>query len=725
MPRSRSPESALFAAAAESLPIAIVFGDREGRITYVNPFADALFGLDGADLRGTDVTAFTAPEDREEARAIVRCLLAGEAVSDALILQLRREDGSTFPAELTLSPMFDEAGAVIGVAGMARDVTLRHSADAAAARLRGIVDAALEAILGVDVDGTVLFFSPSAERLFGWSAAEIVGQSGDLLVTAEYRIGAPALFAVLEAKGSLRADTMALRSDGTAVEVELSAAPIRDADGTITGAAMTVLDVSERRREQRLLERIIENAPNAIGVKDLDGRYLFFSFGAGEVPSPDAVGRTDAELFPPEVAVRSVEQDRIVLETGAPATFRETILFRDGTDHQFVTTKFPLVGPHGRLEGLGVIAHDVTELRQAELDQARLAALVQAAPDAIVARDEHGRVVTWNPGAEAMFGLRAEAVLGRSYADLVVPDDERARHEALVAEAQAGQTLTVQVIRRRGDGTLFPAQVSVAPLTLLDGTWRGTLAMIRDITNLVEAELQLRERAQQLERSNAELERFAYAASHDLQEPLHSIKLSAGAVSLAAEDLLGDEERALLTGIDESASRLSAQIRGLMQVARVALGEAPGEQVPVTVAVRDAIDALRAATLEAQAEVVVDEPLPPVEVPRSEVALVLQNVIANAIKYRREGVPPRVQVTVEAGEELVEIRVTDNGVGLSETDLARVFGLFERGATNASGTGLGLAVARRMIERLGGSLDASSPGVGHGCVFTLVVPFVA
>ena len=91
----------------------------------------------------------------------------------------------------------------------------------------------------------------------------------------------------------------------------------------------------------------------------------------------------------------------------------------------FVTTKFPLPGPDGETEAVGVIASDVTELRRAEADQAQLAALVEAAPDAIVARDQHGAVVTWNPGAEAMFGVRAEDAIGRSYAELVVPEDER------------------------------------------------------------------------------------------------------------------------------------------------------------------------------------------------------------------------------------------------------------------------------------------------------------
>ncbi len=266
---------------------------------------------------------------------------------------------------------------------------------------------------------------------------------------------------------------MALRRDGSTVEVELSAAPIRDSDGAITGAALTVLDVpsagarsgcwsaSSRTRRTRSASRTSTGATCSSATRPV------------RRPSPDAVGRTDAELFPPDVATRSVEQDRIVLARGTPTTFRETIRFRDGPDHQFVTTKFPLLGPNGGLEGVGVIASDVTELRQAELDQARLAALVEAAPDAIVALDKDGRIVTWNPGAEAVFGLSAEAAIGRSYADLLVPDDERARFDSLLAEAQSGRTLTVRAVRRRGDGSRFPAQVSVAPLTLLDGTWSG------------------------------------------------------------------------------------------------------------------------------------------------------------------------------------------------------------------------------------------------------------
>jgi signal transduction histidine kinase len=303
-----------------------------------------------------------------------------------------------------------------------------------------------------------------------------------------------------------------------------------------------------------------------------------------------------------------------------------------------------------------------------------------------------------------------------------VPIDERDRVADIVSSVETGRTRVGRSYRLRADGTRFPAQISLAPLTMLDGTWQGTLAMIRDITDLVGAEEELRERATALERSNADLERFAYAASHDLQEPLNSIRLSAGAVIEAAKERLDAEERELMAHIDAAASRLSGQVRGLMEVAQVALGRETGEHVALAVAIKDAIDALRAAAVECGAEIEVQEPVPDVEVPRIELSAVLQNVISNAIKYRREGVTPRIVIAAEQGEAIIEVRVVDNGLGLSDEELDRIFGLFERGSTDVPGTGMGLATARRMLERLGGTILARSPGRGQGSEFTVLVP---
>jgi PAS domain S-box-containing protein len=725
--RAHGAEHALLAAAFAGLPDAIVVADLESRVQIVNPAAEALLGVRERDVLGRNIaeTLILQPSTRAVARESVRQITAREREAVKIPARMVRGDGSYLQAEVAVSALRDSRGEAIGVIGVVRDVTDRLVAEADVATLRAIVDAAEEAIVGVDRKGNILFFSPSAERLYGWRADEVIGRPVTVLISDQDRHLLPEVLAALQAGETMRREGLARRRDGTHVEAELNASPITGPDGRMQGTALIVLDVSARVRAQRMLERFVEHAPNVISIKDRAGRYLMYSAHGAELvrrPQDHLIGRTDREIYGDAFADQFEAQDREVMQQRRPLTFEGSWPTRESGTLSFVTTKFPIPGPNGEPEALGVIAADVTELRRAENDRMQLAALVQAAPDAIIARDREGRIATWNPGAEQMFGFSAEEATGRRYIDLLVPEDEREGFNAVLDQVAAGRTLTVRGNRVRADGTPFPAQISMAPLTLLDGSRHGTLAMIRDITDLVEAEEELRERAAALERSNADLERFAYAASHDLQEPLNSIRLSAGAVIAAARDRLDAEERELIAHIDAAASRLSGQVRGLMEVAQVALGRDSGEQVALAVAIKDAIDALRAAAVECGAEIEVQAPVPGVEVPRIELSAVLQNVISNAIKYRREGVTPRIVIAAEKGETIIEVRVADNGLGLSDEELDRIFGLFERGSADVPGTGMGLATARRMLERLGGTILARSPGRGQGSEFTVLVP---
>ncbi len=718
---SAESEPRLLAAVLASVSDAVVTTDPAGEVVFLNPAAERLFATSCADVKGEHVIeAFVHPQDRAKAVVWERALMAGEALPTGLHARLQRGDGSSFDGELNAVAVRDADGAMLGMASIVRDVTRRLIAEAETSALRAVLEAASEAIIGIDERGKVLLISASAECLYGYRADEVVGQSLTMLMAEHRRPRLPGHLAQLAAGESLELDTIARRKDGSYLEVEVHARPMLDADGAPRGAAVTVLDISERRRTQRLLDRIVEHAPAVISVKDLEGRYRLFNRTGAETMGfkpDDIVGRTDAEVFDAETAASFVASDRQVVASGESVTFQEEV---DG--RHFVTTKFPIPGAEDRIIGVGVVAADVSEIRSAESDRARLAALVQSAPDAIIAQDREGRIATWNPGAETMFGLSAEDAIGRDYAETVVPEDGRERFYADRELVRAGRTMTTRAPRIRADGSTFTARISAAPVRMLDGAWSGTLSMIRDITELVVAEAELEARAAQLERSNADLERFAYAASHDLQEPLQSIKLSAGAVIDAASERLEDDERELLSHIDAAASRLSGQIRGLMEVARVALGGGSDERVPVEVAVQDALDALRAAAQHAGAQIDVHRPLPEGLVPRTELSLVLQNLIANGIKYHRRDVPPRITVSGSTGENSIEVRVADNGIGLSAGDRARVFGSFERVETDVPGTGMGLATARRMVERHGGSISVASAGPGRGSEFTVWLP---
>jgi PAS domain S-box-containing protein len=713
-------ETALLAAVVASVSDAVVTTDRESRIVFLNDAAERMFGIRCADVAGRSVVeALVHPDDRAVAHEWACRLARGEAVPGARLIRLRRADGSMFDGELSIFAVRD-GDTLLGLGGMVRDVGDRLAREAEAGVMRAVVESAAEGIIGIDADGDVRFFSPSAERIYGYRADELIGRPATVLAPHDRQAQAWTLREELRAGGTVHRDTVARRKDGTHIDVHLIASPIAADDGSLSGAAVTVLDVSERRRAQHLLQRLIDHAPSVIAFKDIDGRYRVINRHAARMLhrcEPEAVvGRTDHELFSPDVADRFRDQDRRVIAAAAPMTFVDDLARPDGPMLSYLTTKFPILGPDGAPDGVGLIAADVTEIRRAQADRTQLAALVQAAPDAIITQDRDGLIATWNPSAQRMFGLTAEEAIGRPYVETIIPPAERASYGRLRDEIRAGRTVTLRMPRLRADGSVFPAQVSTAPLG--DD---GTLAIVRDISDLVAAEETLAERAAQLERSNADLERFAYAASHDLQEPLRSMKLGAATVLGTAAGRLDDDERALLGHIEAAATRLSAQVRGLMEVAQVGLGHWPEERVPLELAVQDAVDALRAAAEAAGAEIDV-QPLPAAQVPRAEVSLVMQNLIANAIKYQRRDVQPRITVTGSRDEGHVEVRVADNGVGLSEVDKARIFGVFERAHPGIPGTGMGLAVARRMLERHGGSLSAASPGQGRGSQFIVRLP---
>jgi PAS domain S-box-containing protein len=729
--RASDGQIRLLAAVMAQVEDAVVVTDRGGRILLLNGAAEDLYGRLSVDVAGRDAAeTLVHPESQEQARAWQTELGAGDPARESR-LKHRRGDGSPFDAEVQMSPVRGDDGGLLGMAGVVRDVSVRREREESAAMLAAVVDAAAEGIIGVDDRDVIRFFSPSAERVFGWRAEEVVGGPAWILAGDPRRAEARELRAEMLAGRSVHREAVVRLKGGAELAVSLTASPIAGPDGRYEGAAITVLDLSERRRAERdadhsrhLLQHVIDHAPIVVWLKDLEGRSrLINRRGAALLGLEQAqvTGRTDFDVFPPELATRHRAEDLNVIETGAPMTFVDDLPLPDGDVHPYLVTKFPIAGPDGEPDGVGLVAADIAEVRRGEADRATLVALIQAAPDAIITQDRDGRIGTWNPGAERMFGLTAEEAVGMSYEEIVAENERDLYHELRV-EVVAGRTLVVRMEGLRADGSTFPTEVSAGPLRAKDGSHAGIVAIVRDISELIEAELELRERAARLERSNTELERFAYAASHDLQEPLRSIQMSAEAVLSAAAERLDEDERPLLRHIAEAAERMAAQVSAIMQVARVSLGREFDAQVPVELALEDALNALRAAIVEAGAEIEVDGPLPAAAIPRAEMALVLQNLLANAIKFHREGEPPRVTVSGGAAGDCVEVRVADQGIGLSEADRAHVIGVYGRTRPGAPGTGMGLAVCRRIVERRGGSITAQSAGHDRGSQFTVRLP---
>jgi len=349
-----------------------------------------------------------------------------------------------------------------------------------------------------------------------------------------------------------------------------------------------------------------------------------------------------------------------------------------------------------------------------ERAMARLAALVEDSEYAIIGSDLHGTTISFNRGAEAIFGYRAEEIVGQPVTLLMAPEmlcAHRRTMERLCAGEHAEPCETVGV---RRDGSRFDVWVTVSPVTDAEGKLLEVATVARDITKRKRHEAELR-------RSNEDLERFAYAASHDLSEPLRVI---AGFVELLAHRYSGelDEEadrfiEFILSGVE----RMQATIDDLLSYSRAGRVELALSEVDSGALVGEVLQALVAAIAERATCVEVGAALPRLRAEPTLLRQVFQNLIGNAVKFA-SGRDPRVSVSARRDGQAWRFDVRDNGPGIDPKHSERVFEMFQRlHGRDVPGTGIGLAIVRRIVERHGGRVWFE-PAPGGGSIFSFTIP---
>jgi signal transduction histidine kinase len=267
----------------------------------------------------------------------------------------------------------------------------------------------------------------------------------------------------------------------------------------------------------------------------------------------------------------------------------------------------------------------------------------------------------------------------------------------------------------------FAAAAAFA-LVLLRRVLRNAAEVAKVNAQLGVANKRLERRARELARSNEELEQFASIASHDLQEPLRKVRTFAEQLIRVDGDGLSERGRHYLEGMDGAADRMQSLIQDLLTFSRIATRERPAEEVQLTQVAHDVVDDLGAVIKDVDANVEIGE-LPTVFADPFQMRQLLQNLISNGLKFAREGVPPVIEVDGRTRGDIAEITVSDNGIGFDPRYATRIFRVFERlhGRNTYPGTGIGLALCRRVVERHGGDIVASSTP-GEGSTFTVTLP---
>jgi PAS domain S-box-containing protein len=348
----------------------------------------------------------------------------------------------------------------------------------------------------------------------------------------------------------------------------------------------------------------------------------------------------------------------------------------------------------------------------------RLAAIVESSDDAIISTTLDGKVTSWNAGAERLYGYRADEMIGEDVSPLVPADDPLDARARLATVGDHGATSHYEVRRVRKDGTLVDVSVSLSPVRGDDGIVEGASASARDISQQKIAE-------QDLLRSNAELEQFAYVASHDLSEPLRTISGYAELLGRRYSGQLDDDADRFIRHTVEGCARMRQLIDDLLSYSRAGRTAAVASVVDTADVVAGVCAGMRALLTETGATVEVGD-LPVVRGDAVQLAQLFQNLVANSIKFAQPGRPALIRIDARRRGSDWEVAVADNGIGIEPEYRERVFKMFQRlhGRADYEGTGIGLAICLRIVQAHGGSIwvEAGAEG-GTVCRFTL--PFVA
>jgi PAS domain S-box-containing protein len=361
-------------------------------------------------------------------------------------------------------------------------------------------------------------------------------------------------------------------------------------------------------------------------------------------------------------------------------------------------------------DGILVTYRDMSDLRRAQAAAELMAAIVESTDDAIVGADREGRITHWNPGAARLLGYEADEIAGRFVRTLVRDEDFESQN------ARFGRVLAGERVERietqwvRKDGGLLDVVLTASTLRDRAGEVVGVSAVVHDITARKRDEAELR-------RSHAELERFADIAAHDLREPLMAITQ----LTALLERGVDSQREEILIHLRAAAAHGCRLVDGLLDLARVGRGAPPARSVDLRRLIEELLDTLAPQIEAADARVEVG-PLPTVSGVEGELARVFQNLLANALKFRGAA-PPVIAVSAARGAREWTLTVADNGPGVSERNHERIFELFARGQADgeAPGTGLGLAVCRKVVELHGGRIWVE-PAPGGGSAFRMTLP---
>ncbi len=401
---------------------------------------------------------------------------------------------------------------------------------------------------------------------------------------------------------------------------------------------------------------------------------------------------------------------------------------KDGRQIPIEDSAAPIRDAANRIAGVVLVFRDVSERRAAEekerevaIELAQRAAIIDSSEDAIISKDLNGIVTSWNRAAERIFGYTKEEMVGRPISVLASPSRADEMPRILEQIARGEHIDHFETTRRTKEGRDIDISLTVSPIRDSNGVIIGASKISRNITERILAEKERRRQAELIERSNADLKYFAYAASHDLREPLRTIAVYTQILERHLHANIDAESSANLHAIMSATGRMAHLIDGLLEYSKAGeIGRSPTESIDTESALAAALANLEGSIEDTHAVITKDQ-LPSVPGDELHFIQLFQNIISNALKYRGAD-PPSIHVSAQTQGKAWQFSVRDNGQGISPEYHAQIFELFKRlHGQDHPGSGIGLATCKKIIELYGGRIWVESQA-GEGATFFFTVP---
>ncbi len=510
--------------------------------------------------------------------------------------------------------------------------------------------------------------------------------------------------------------------------------------------AMAALNRIEKQSQVKLQEKeerlkdLFDNASDLIHFATPEGNLLYANRAWQEAlgyTTEDLKHTNIYDIVAPENKDMFIKYRSAVLENGENETtivskFRK----KDGsysTVEGFISCKFRNGKPaYTRAIMRDITKRQITEERLQFFTQQLLEReenfrhLIQNAPDAIIVINEGSIIQLWNPKAEELFGWKMEDVIGLNLLETIIPARYHEAHlsgmRRLITTGQSNilnRSVEISAMNKKGDEFYIS-------LTISSSTSAGRklfIAFLRDISVQKQNALELEERTKQLERTNLELEQFAWLTSHDLKEPLRKIMtFSDLLLSRHSDEASGDGLR-YLQKINSSANRMVKLIDAILVYSNISSEKKLMEQVDLNKVLRGVLHDLEIA-IGKRSAIISTDILPTIEAVPFQMRQLFQNLISNALKYTRPEIQPEISISsLQLGNGQVKITFHDNGIGFDNMYAEKIFQVFQRLETQDKyeGTGIGLAVCKKIVETHRGTINAESEE-GQGSKFILILP---